>query len=140
MHEDDPELASVRRERFADKKETSGRIGETSRFIAFGIVALVFSIHGSDSALSKTIIQSHERLLNFSGLLGCLAVTMDYLQYVCGYFSVNKALKRHDSRYAYDGNEIFYRGRIFFFWGKQFSSFIAAAIVIYLISVFIITT
>ena len=109
--------------RFADKAETSGRIGDTTRYIAFGIIALVFTIHSSDSTLALEIVSRGEFLLNLAGLFACLNVIADYLQYVCGYFSVNKALQRRDSGYTYDDASIVYRGRAFFFWAKQALSF-----------------
>lgn len=117
------DLKSVRKTRFEDKKEMSGRIGETSRFIGFGIVALVFTIHGSDNAFAQSIVCNSEVLLNIVGLAACLALLSDYLQYVCGYISVNHALTRDENNFDYDTNTIAYRGRSAFFWLKQVFAF-----------------
>ncbi len=114
----------------ADKKDMSGRIGETSRFIGFGLVALVFTIYGSDNTLSSTIRQDSAFLLNVAGLLGCLAILSDYLQYVCGYFSAKDAISRTKEEHTYDDEAAVYKGREFFFWAKQLFAFVGATIVI----------
>ncbi|WP_156510652.1 hypothetical protein [Labrenzia sp. OB1] len=124
----------IRKERFVDKKETSGRIGETSRFIGFGLVALVFTIHGSDNSLSTNIQAHNEYVLNLSGLSGCLTILCDYLQYLCGYFSVNGALRRRESNFSYNSNTLAYKGRIVFFWLKQVFAFSGAMAVIIIFS------
>ncbi|QFT61824.1 hypothetical protein [Roseivivax sp. THAF30] len=134
MTDDTEKAFEQRQQRLGDKRETSGRIGETTRFIAFGIIALVFTIHGSDSAIATGIITRHEALLNAAGLVACLSVLSDYLQYVCGYFSVDHALTRKDNAYTYDSTTWVYRGRSFFFWAKQVLAFLGAAIVVGLMS------
>lgn len=127
---DDSQLSEARAKRFEDKKETSGRIGDTSRFISFGIVALVFSLHGASDGVSTRILASHETFVNLAGLLACLAIVADYFQYLCGYFSVNDALKNESSGYSYDANNIFYKGRVIFFWLKQALSIFGAIIIV----------
>ena len=134
------DLRSIRKDRFEDKKETSGRIGETSRFIGFGLVALVFTIHGSENTLSSSIASNSELLLNLAGLAGCLTIVCDYLQYVCGYFSVNKALQRKENNFSYDDETFVYRGRVAFFWLKQFFAFSGALTVILVIVLAILRT
>jgi hypothetical protein len=131
---DTEKLMNAKRDRFADKKDVSGRIGETSRFIAFGLVALVFAIHSSSNDLSTSIITNNRFLLNLAGLLGCLSIISDYLQYLCGYISVNDALLREDDSYRYDQSKLAYKGRHLFFWTKQFFAFVGAAVVIGLFS------
>ena len=134
MTNDDESISEQRRQRLGDKRETSGRIGETTRFIAFGIIALVFTIHGSDSVIATGIIARHEAWLNAAGLAACLSVLSDYLQYVCGYFSVDHALKRHENDYHYDRTTWVYRGRVLFFWAKQGLAFSGAAIIVALMA------
>ena len=132
--QDDDGISEERQRRLGDKRETSGRIGETTRFIAFGIIALVFTIHGSDSVIAMGIIARHEFWLNAAGLVACLSVLSDYLQYVCGYFSVNHALSRHEADYQYDQRTWVYRGRAGFFWAKQALAFAGAAIIVALMA------
>lgn len=131
MSVDDEKRAEARKARLEDKKDVSGRIGETSRFIAFGLVALTFTIHGSESGISKKILTDYESLINLAGVLGCLSIVSDYLQYMCGYFSNVDALKRKENDYAYDRKNVFYKGRFVFFWAKQVFAFFGALLVIY---------
>lgn len=126
----DEQKQRSRDNRLLDKKDVSGRIGESSRFIGFGLIALTFTIHGSSNEFPKSIVQSYEFLLNMSGFLGCLTVLFDYLQYICGYFSVNHALKRDSDNFLYDPKSPSYKGRIFFFWAKQASAFLGGAIIV----------
>ena len=134
MEEHEKALKAQRLQRLGDKQVTSGRIGETTRYIAFGIIVLVFTTHGSTSAIATAILTNYEGLLNIAGLAACLSVLSDYLQYVCGYFSVNHALGRKERSYHYDTTRLVYRGRVVFFWAKQALAFIAAAIVIFLMA------
>ncbi len=128
-------LREIRRDRFADKKDVSGRIGETSRFIAFGLVALVFTVHAAANDLSASILLHNKTLLNIAGLFGTLSILCDYLQYLCGYFSVNRALSREQSSYSYDDTGIAYKGRSIFFWLKQVFSLLGAVCLIWLFSI-----
>ena len=131
----DDQLQAIRRERFADKKETSGRIGETSRFIGFGLVALVFTIHGSEKQFAMEIRNSYEFMVNLMGLLGCLTILTDYLQFVCGYFSVSDALKRPERSYSYNRKTTAYQGRVVFFWIKQVFALGGGALAVFVIGV-----
>lgn len=128
------ELIGHKRDRFSDKKEVSGRIGETSRFISFGLVALVFTIHGSENNLSANIVLHSKFLLNIAGLVGCLSIVSDYLQYLCGYLSVNEALARRSDGYSYNPDSLLYKGRRWFFWAKQILALSGAVIVVILFS------
>ena len=116
--------------RLIDKKDVSGRIGESSRFIGFGLIALTFAIHGSSNEFTKSIVQGYEFFLNMSGFLGCLTILFDYLQYICGYFSVNHALKRDSDDFMYDPKSPSYKGRIFFFWAKQSTAFLGGITIV----------
>lgn len=138
MSDHSEEELEVRQQRFGDKRETSGRIGDTTRYIAFGIIALVFTIHGSESLLAIEIRQLGELYLNIAGIAACLSIVSDYLQYVCGYFSVNDALKRREQMYSYDPSSLMYKGRMFFFWAKQALSFVGAAIIVFLMVVVVV--
>ncbi|MEM1149749.1 MAG: hypothetical protein AAGI03_04220 [Pseudomonadota bacterium] len=119
--------------RLEDKREMSGRIGETSRFVAFGLIALVFAIHDSSNALAGAIVAGDQMLLNVAGLLGCVAIVCDYLQYFCGYRSVNHALQNPDGVYRYDSRHWAYQGRIVFFWLKQMSAFSGAVLILWIV-------
>ena len=64
---------------------------------------------------------------------GILAILFDYLQFLAGYFSVNKALDSADN--TYDTALISYKLRVIFFWAKQ-----AAAVIGILILIVVVTT
>ena len=139
MTHEDERLQAALQARFADKKDMSGKIGETSRFIAFGVVALVFTIHGEGSELFSKILTCYGLMLNVAGLFACLSIMSDYLQYFFGYFSVNDAIRRKNDSYRYDNTLMWYKGRSIFFWLKQFLSFLSAILVVFTFAASVVT-
>lgn len=134
----DPEKAEAlqvaRKDRLSDKREMSGRIGETSRYIAFGLIALVLAVHGSNSPFLVEIREAYPVLLNLCGLAGCFAILADYLQYLCGYFSANHAISRQSEGYTYNRRTFAYQGRQVFFWLKQVLAFVGSLAIVAMIA------
>lgn len=105
-------------------------MSETSRIIAFGVIALLFTIHGGDNDFSKRIVINDAVILNIAGLLAATSVISDYLQYLCGYFSAEASLKNSSGRYLYRRTSVAYKGRTLFFWIKQVFAFVAAILIV----------
>lgn len=120
---------SPRQARLAQKQIVSTRLSETTRFIAFGIVAWVFAVQSSDAAFSKSYVESYELWLNFAGVLGVVTIASDYFQYLCAYWSVQNALKRSTEDYKFNKNHPAYFFQNAFFGLKQISAGLGAAIV-----------
>ncbi|MEM1288920.1 MAG: hypothetical protein AAGH60_11260 [Pseudomonadota bacterium] len=124
------DAAKERAKRFDDQKEMSGRISETSRYVSFGLMAIVFSIYSSNEGFLHQLLTQQSAIVNAIGLAACLAIVSDYFQYYCGYKSVRKAISNERGGYLYDPASLSYRGRHFFFWMKQLFSLLGALLLL----------
>ncbi|TJV70734.1 MAG: hypothetical protein E5X76_18230 [Mesorhizobium sp.] len=98
------------------KESLSSTISELCRYIAFGLLVAFYTIRADSSGFAGTL--RAEGLLTFLiGFCGALAVFCDYLQYVCGLATVNKALST--TIYEYDDLSWTYWGRQVTFEAKQ---------------------
>ncbi|WP_152615863.1 hypothetical protein [Leisingera sp. ANG-M1] len=113
-------------QRLEQKSIVSSRLSETTRFVAFGIVAWVFAIQTSGADFSKSYISAYEFWINSAGALAVISISCDYFQYLCAYFSVNHALTRRDSDYKYNKNHPAYLLQTLFFIIKQIAVGVAA--------------
>ena len=100
----DAEKKAAHKERLEQKTVVTSRLSETTRFVAFGIVAWVFAVQASDAEFSKTYIQAHEIWINTAGALAVISIASDYFQYLCAYLSVKHALKRKEQDYKFNRN------------------------------------
>jgi hypothetical protein len=117
------------------KASVSSRISDLSRYIGFGLVAVVYTIlTAKPGALSESYSQYSDLLL-LAGLLGVITILFDYLQFLSGYFSVSQALKNQKGAYRYPDNTVAYKFRNVAFWLKQITTF--AGTVLLLIAMFL---
>ncbi len=134
-YEDKPSnalLENRRERRLAEKRYVTGRIGETCRFIGFGVVAIFYTILTSDQEFAKSIVQSDRNILFMTGIFGSLIIFFDYMQYLSGHYAAALALKNKES-YLYGSSWISYRAKLIFYWLKQIATFVASTLVIYMI-------
>lgn len=117
------------REKVLEQKElVSSRISDLSRYVGFGLVAVVYAtLTSEDSAAGQLFTTQQTKLLIAAGF-GALAILFDYLQFFAGYLSVQKALKNEAGGYQYDDNSAWYWIRSIMFWAKQLMAVLGTAI------------
>lgn len=98
------------------KESLSSTISELCRYIAFGLLVAFYTIRVDSSNFAGTL-RGEGLLVFLIGLCGALAVLCDYLQYVCGLVTVNRALSTEV--YEYDDQSWAYWGRQVTFEAKQ---------------------
>lgn len=113
-----------------DKDFTSARISESARYIGFGLAAITMALITSDAALPKRMMSHYEGFVLFASALGCLAILLDYLHYVCGYLASEDAGRNREGDYGYLTQSGFYRARRWFFVSKQIVAILGAVIFI----------
>ena len=110
---------------FDEQRYVTGKIGETCRYISFGLLALFYSIQNGDSGFSQSLRDGHPYLLDVMAFFAMIAILFDYLQYLSGNFEVKKAI---ENNYKYNDEWISYKLRSFFYTYKQWLA-LASAIV-----------
>lgn len=135
----DAEKKAAYKERLEQKTVVTSRLSETTRFIAFGIVAWVFAIHASSAEFSVNYIQAYGLWINTAGVLAVVSIASDYFQYLCAYFSVKHALLRADHNYKYNKNHLAYLLQIAFFIIKQFAVATGAAAITVTFALYVFT-
>ncbi len=126
------EAIEERKQRIYQQKQyVTGRIGETSRFIGFGLLAVFYTLHTSDNEFAARATQDYSMLIYVAGLTGGATVLFDYFQYLAGNFSIEKALSRKDGLYLYNDGWISYRLRVLFYYSKQLTAAIGATALIF---------
>lgn len=121
------ESAQRRQKVLEQKQYVTGRIGESCRFIGFGLIAIFYTLKTSKEPFAQEIVAAHPSLLWLIGSFGVLAIVADYLQYVMGSFAVESALANEAGGYKYDDKSCSYRARSAFYWAKQVFVGIGAA-------------
>lgn len=111
-----------------EKFKVSSRISDLSRYIGFGLVAVVYTILTSDSQAIANLYGNRTTLLLAAACLGAVAIVLDYVQFLAGYFSVQEALKNEGEGYRYDDQSIAYKARNFAFWAKQVAALLGSLI------------
>lgn len=102
-----------------EKRHVSSRISDLSRYIGFALVAVVYAILTSDSAVISKLYGSRTTILLVAAAFGAVTVVLDYLQFLAGYFSVQAALRNETGAYKYNDKSISYQARSIAFWAKQ---------------------
>lgn len=105
--------------RISEKKDVSSQISTLIRYIAFGLVAVTYSLFTSTAEFSIEMLEEHKNILLYASLAGGVTILLDYFQFVFGYYAVNKALGRDNKRYS--KKWLSYKGRNFCFNAKQFT-------------------
>ena len=117
-----------------EKRHVSSKISDLSRYIGFGLVAVVYTILTSDSKSVIKIYENYTFLLLLVAGLGAVTILIDYLQFVGGYFAVEAALKNEDDSYRYNPKSFWYQLRTIAFWIKQVTAFLGALLLIIVIT------
>lgn len=116
-----------------EKRHVSSKISDLCRYIAFGLVAVVYSLLTSESKFSIDLIASHKYILILSAFFAVVTILLDYLQFFAGYLSVNIALNNSQSHYHYDSKTLSYKTRSVCFHFKQITVIVGAVLFLYTI-------
>jgi len=116
---DENELTKIYLKRLEHKDTVTGRLSESTRYLAFGIVAWVFALHASDSQFSSDLVETYKPTLGIAAFFAASAITLDYFQYLSAYVSVRHAISRPEQEYKYDKRYLAYRIQNFCFIVKQ---------------------
>ncbi|UVC13780.1 hypothetical protein [Mesorhizobium onobrychidis] len=107
----------LERKDFLDAKQSiTATISEICRYIAFGLLVAFYTIRTDSSPFAKEL-QSYGLLVFLVGFCGAAAILSDYLQYVFGKVTVDRALL--EQMYEYDDTSLPYQGRKQAFDAKQ---------------------
>lgn len=134
-HQQTGDLEERRKSVLAEKRHVSSKISDLSRYVGFGLVAVVYAILTSDS---KIVIQLYERYttaLLAAAFFGALTVILDYLQFLGGYLAVEQALQNEEGSYCYDDKSFWYKLRVNAFWMKQATAFCGALLFVGVITI-----
>lgn len=93
-------MSTDREKRLAEKETRTKGISELIRFVSFGLVALTYSIFTSSAQFAIDLLANYRDVLLWASVCGAAAIASDYLQYLCGYIAVNKALLEEDQKYS----------------------------------------
>ncbi|EML0423774.1 hypothetical protein P7225_14175 [Vibrio parahaemolyticus] len=113
--------------RIEEKIKRTEKISDLTLYIAFGLMALTYSTFNAKSEFASLLLEGYKTEFLLASLCGVLSILSHYLQYFCGYISVEKALKEED--FQYNRKWIIYKVVRYFFYAKQFFS-IAGVIVV----------
>lgn len=102
-----------------DKDFTTNRLSEQSRYISFGVLAVVFSLLSSDSGMWKKFQTDYKTIALCGALLAIASILLDFFQYIFGYFASCKAAGGCNPSYKYQKSWVSYRLRMACFWAKQ---------------------
>lgn len=121
--------------RIQDKKEVTGKISDTCRFVGFGLLAIYYTLMSGENKFALGLRDTVHTywMLQAIGTAGALAILFDYLQYYCGSRSVEEALQREDHKY--DDTSWAYMARGWFYKFKQFAVFAGSLILVILVLV-----
>ncbi|RWG55921.1 MAG: hypothetical protein EOQ64_15215 [Mesorhizobium sp.] len=123
-------LAEARKRVLAEKGNVTGKVSDISRFIAFGLLAVFYTIESGDGSFAKAL-QSQALFVYLIGVLASISILFDYLQYFCGVKIVERALK--DPLYEYDDKSVWYWGRQNLFEAKQYLVLTSSALLVFVI-------
>lgn len=124
-------MTEQRQKVLEEKRHVSIQISDLCRYIGFGVVAVVWTMLTASSDFASNVTANYRISLLLSASAGILTIFFDYLQFLAGYVSVNKALSSDNN--SYDKNWKSYKLRIFFFWAKQFSAVIGILILVWIV-------
>ncbi len=102
-----------------EKRHVSSKLSELIRYIAFGLIAACYLIFSSSSEFASKMMDSHKLLLILTTIFAVITILFDYLQFLGGFYSVEKALKNSEGNYYYSRSAFSYRLRNSMFFAKQ---------------------
>lgn len=81
MTDTDTEKAEQKKSAIQEYTVATARLSEHVRFIAFGILAIVYALYTSDSAIAGRIVEAHPIKLGVATVAALVAILLDYAQY-----------------------------------------------------------
>ena len=111
-----------------DKDFTSSKIGDLSRLIGYGVLAVAFSLLTSTAPFAVEFVRAFSIEIKVVAAFGILSVLFDYFQYLAGYIDSSFVIKKEGFRYS--KSSLSYRARKFFYWGKQLLALVAAFLLV----------
>jgi len=121
-----------RKDVLAEKRHVTGKISDNCRFIGFGLLAVYYAImSGAGTSFGASLRLEHPYAVQLIGMSGVLTILFDYLQFLFASRSVDQALKRSDN--SYNSKSLAYKARSSFYYAKQWSTFIGAATLVYIV-------
>jgi hypothetical protein len=124
------DIAGRRKRRLEEKQYVTGRVGETCRYIGFGLVALFYAISISVDELPMQLLTDYGWWVRAFGALGALTVLADYLQYLAGDIAARAALNRTNDgakTHLYSKKWLSYRARNWMYVAKQLLALLGAS-------------
>lgn len=119
----------------AVRKARSEEISKQVRFIAFGIIAMVYTTLSSSSVFSVSMADRYETLFLLVLIFSTLAIAFDYLQFLFGYISakkVNLNEPNEEGSYSYNTKSLTHGCITAFYYIKQISLGVAVIFLIYI--------
>jgi len=125
-----------RKQNIYDEKDfVTGRISETCRYIGYGLLAIFYTLHSSENAFAKALLEKNSSLLYIMAVSGTAAIVFDYLQYLFGNLAAEQALRETGAnQYLYNKKWISYRGRNFCFVLKQITALVGSAVLLWIVT------
>lgn len=122
----EPEIRERQKSVLEQKKAVTERISESSRTLAFGVLASCYALLIAEPQLAASFAGVRPLLLGAAGL-GTAAVVVDAAQYVFAYICIQQALCEPDQLYPTNWTR---RGRTICFLFKQFLAYCAALLLL----------
>lgn len=112
----------------------TARVSETARFVGFGLLAIAYAMISDSGAFFAEMRTHHATMVRVLALAGSLAILADYLHYVFGYLTTQRALDRQDKPNTYNSLWLTYQLEIVCFWVKQAAAITGCFILLILVS------
>lgn len=136
MTDTDTEKAEQKKSAIQEYTVATARLSEHVRFIAFGILAIVYALYTSDSAIAGRIVEAHPIKLGVATVAALVAILLDYAQYFASVRATRNALDEEDA--TWDENSLSYRASELAFNWKQLAT-VAASVALLWIAISIPT-
>ncbi|MDF1747150.1 MAG: hypothetical protein P1V19_25885 [Gimesia sp.] len=119
-HESDEKVNPQEQNVIAEMKNTSRYLTDLCRYIAFGLLAVSFSVFTSESRFTNMYLIYYEYHLVSVCIFSSIGLIFDYFQFLAGYFAANAAFKNKENNFEYDDVWFSWNLRRLMFWMKQF--------------------
>ena len=116
------------------RKDATSRVSETARFIGFGLLAISYAMISNPDAFFVEMRTHWATLIRLMALAGAVVVLVDYLHYLFGYLTTERALNRVDKPNTFNSRWLTYRLEILCFWAKQIAAIFGCCLVVFLVS------
>lgn len=126
-----------RKSAIEEQRHVTENITGLCRYIGFGVAAACYALFTSNSTFASNFIAQYKSILLIAALFAILTILFDYLQFLCGYIMVRKALNLPAEDCGYDTRSLSYRCRFRFFYLKQISVVLSVvALIISLLAIY----